>query len=128
MTTPPYANADVTRPYASPPPAPPSAPNSLGKTALILALVVLALDFVYAIARAPLMVTGDHRLLGLVDTIAGAVMAILAIAALILGLIGITSRGTTKIAASLAVGVGVALVIGTIAGALFSFLISISFR
>lgn len=126
MTIPPYANPNVTQPYASPAPTPAAAPNAIGKAALVVGIVALAMSFALTILRNPALMAPDHAVFEIMNAL-GYVPSLLGVIALGFGLTGISRRGSSMIAASIGTGIGVALVGGALTSLLFNLALSAGF-
>jgi hypothetical protein len=108
----------------------PSAPNPLGRVALVLAIVHVAVLSVMAvgqpIAFGTITGAGDPRMtigtITTVTTVFQLVSLLLALAALIVGLIALRRVGASKIAAAIAIGVGGSSVIGSVFAMVGSFI------
>lgn len=107
------ANAYAHHPYASSP----TAASSLGRTAFIIAVITAALGLLFAMAT-PFVITGlraepvIYQLFTLMHSILGLVLGALA---LILGIVA-ARRGSQRVLAGIAIGVGAIEVLGTLTG------------
>ncbi len=97
----------------------PSGANPAGRTGLILGFVALAISLVTSILVQVLIRAADYSMFGAYSVVngIGSLLALgAAVAALILGLIGIRRVGAPHAAAGVAVGIGIAQIISILFG------------
>src|SRR5262245_16269537 len=126
MTIPPAAHPDLTQPYPSAP-APLAGSNGIGRAALIVAIVAVALSVTLTLGTIPLFRSTsplEHGILNAIDTY---LPALIGLVAAILGMIGISRPQSPKVAAAIATGAGATLALGAVASSIFSALLTIRY-
>lgn len=115
-------------PYPAQPPLPPAPPaqpaavrNPLGIAALALGALILVLQLVRAIVQHALIGSGaEPAAIGLSSTVLSLVGAAIAVAAIVVGLIGLLRPNAPRAAAGIGVGIGVGELFGTLVWTLIS--------
>ncbi|GAA5195929.1 hypothetical protein [Microbacterium jejuense] len=112
---------------AAPSSAAPGAKNPLGLIALIIAVATLALSTVTLISQAAMMLQPDYdyMLVNLVTTVFTSIGGLMALAAVVLGAIGLAKKGAPKGAAGVGLGIGVATVWAILGNLIYSGILSI---
>ncbi|MBD3942969.1 hypothetical protein IF188_14840 [Microbacterium sp. NEAU-LLC] len=125
-----YPNAQ-TYPAQSSPGAAATAParpkNTLGLVALIIAIATLVLSTVTLVTQAAMMLQPNYNyvLVNLVTTVFTSIGGLLALAAVVLGAIGLAKKGAPKGAAGIGLGIGVATIWAILGNLIYSGILSI---
>lgn len=107
--------------------AAPRPKNTIGLIALIVAIATLVLSTVTLIIQAAMMLQRDagYQLINAMTTVFTSIGALLALAAVVLGAIGLTRKGLPKGAAGVGLGIGVATVWSILGSLIFNGIVSL---
>lgn len=141
MTTPPAspqpAAPSSPQPYGTPAgyPAPasyaPAAPavrgNPFGLASTVVGAVLLLSLFLQMIVQVGAIGRGDVSMLGIIGVATNLIEGLLAVTAVVLGIIGLTRRGRPQALAGIGTGIGVAMLISTVVwGLLYPAVLSVT--
>jgi hypothetical protein len=99
--------------------------NPPGRIGFIVGLIGLALGLVFSIASQAMIRTGSYEAIGLVGGLGNILSLLAAVAALILGIVGLRRPGAPHGQAGIAVGLGIAGTVSGIFGVLIGALTSL---
>jgi hypothetical protein len=103
--------------------------NPLGLASLLVGAAISLLGLLFLVIQAAVITTADPQALGAVSAVNGVLSALLAIAAIVLGIVAITRRGLSKTFAAAGIALGAAALVsvfgsfsyGLLVQALYSF-------
>ena len=111
------------------PPGPPvgGTKNTLGLVALIIGVATLVLSSVTLVSQGVMLLQPDYdyRLINLVTTVFTSIGGLMALAAVVLGAIGLARKGAPKGAAGIGFGIGVATVWAILGNLIYSGILSL---
>lgn len=121
MTTPPQS-------YAPAAATPVRRTNPLGLTAVILVAIAVALSFVASGTTGALIAnaSGNYQLIGLVSGVLSLIQALLALAAVGVGIAGLVAKDRPRALAGMGLGGGAVIVLGVAAGQLTNLILTLS--
>jgi len=109
--------------------APTAARNTLGLVALIIGVATLVLSTVTLVSQGAMLLQPDYdyQLINLVTTVFTSIGGLMAVAAVVLGAIGLAKKGAPKGAAGIGFGIGVATVWSILGNLIYSGILSVVF-
>ena len=112
---------------AAPAPTASGPKNALGLVALIIGVATLVLSTVTLISQAVMLLQPDYdyQLVNLVTTVFTSIGGLMALAAVVLGAIGLAKKGAPKAAAGIGLGIGIATVWAILGNLIYSGILSV---
>ena len=102
----------------------PAAPtNPLGRVAFILGLVIVVLGVVFSVLQAMLIATRNLELIGFLSSANALIVALLAVATVIIGIVALTRPGLPRGFAAAGTALGASALVSVILGTLTALLI-----
>lgn len=111
--------------YPEQPTYPQPSPGSMGRVALIVAIVALVIGLVLTVITPFVVTSGGPVMVGMLNLFSAIIQTVVAVTGLILGIIGI-SRRAQPVLAGIAVGITAAIVLGVASGLLTGVLYTIA--
>lgn len=101
-------------------PAPTAGRNPMGLASLIVGAVPSVLGIVFLIAQAAVFRSGETEALGAISGLNSVLSAILALAAIVLGIVAVTRRGLSKTLAAAGIALGAATLVSVLSGLIYT--------
>jgi hypothetical protein len=104
------------QPYPAGPGAGASARNIPGLVAFIAGMVLLGVQLVWSVVQALVIRGGSYEIIQVLNGVAGVVNGLLALVAVVFGLIAVLQRGRPKALGGIGLGLGLGALVGVLSG------------
>ncbi|MCS5715511.1 hypothetical protein NVV95_13250 [Herbiconiux sp. CPCC 205716] len=101
--------------------------NPLGLASLLVGAVIPILGLVHLVVQAAVISTGEPSVLGAVSAVNGVISGLLAIAAIVLGIVAVSRRGLSKTFAAAGIALGAAALVSVIGSLSYGLLIQVMY-